>query len=54
VPGHLSAFGDTIAALDVPLTSGRIGRKVLLGVLSRGYEIAPGGRPACESLFEVF
>ena len=32
---------------DVPLTGGRIGRKVLLGVLSRGHEIPFGGRPAC-------
>ena len=28
------------------LAGGRIGRKVLLGVLSRGHEITSGGRPA--------
>ena len=32
---------------DVPVAGGRIGRKVLLGVLSRGLEIASDGRPAC-------
>ena len=34
----------------VPLTGGRIGRKVVLGVLSRGHEIPFGGRPACGRL----
>ena len=37
--------------LSVPLTGGRIGRKVLLGVLSRGHEIASVERPAY-GLFE--
>ena len=37
----------TFCAMIVPHTGGRIGRKVLLGVLSRGYEIASGGRPTC-------
>ena len=32
--------------MKVPPTGARTGRKVLLGVLSRGYEIASGGRPA--------
>ena len=36
-----------IFPLRVPPTGGRTSRKVLLGVLSRGHEIAPFGRPYC-------
>ena len=41
--------GRRSIAFKVPLTSGRIGRKVRLGVFSRGHEIASGRRPAYES-----
>jgi len=44
---HTARCDDVAVALGVRLTNGRIGRKVRLGVFSRGHEIASGGRPAC-------
>ena len=47
--GEKTGFKPRKCPVEVPLTGGRIGRQMRLGVLSRGHEIASGGRPVSRS-----